>query len=154
VSERESTSESAGQTADEDEPLTRGAEADVPEARSERLEQINDEDAYDLATERSDPDARAPSGEEGAAPLLPGDEAERFEQRWDDIQAKFVDEPRESVEQADMLVADLMQRISAGFSSTRSDLEGQWDRGDDVSTEELRVALTRYRSFFNRLLSA
>ncbi len=87
-------------------------------------------------------------------PLLPGTESERFTGRWQEIQSSFVDQPRESVEQADALVADLMQRLAAGFSEERSRLEGQWDRGDDVSTEDLRVALTRYRSFFGRLLSA
>jgi hypothetical protein len=85
---------------------------------------------------------------------LPGNETERFTGRWQEIQASFVDEPRTSVEQADALVADLMQRLAAGFSDERQRLEGQWDRGDDVSTEDLRVALTRYRSFFDRLLAA
>jgi hypothetical protein len=66
----------------------------------------------------------------------------------------FVDEPRRAVEQADALVADLMQRLASVFSDERKSLEGQWDRGDDVSTEDLRVALQRYRSFFDRLLSA
>jgi hypothetical protein len=87
-------------------------------------------------------------------PLLPADQSERFTARWQEIQASFVDQPRESVEQADALVADLMQRLAASFSNERQALEAQWDRGDDVSTEDLRVALTRYRSFFDRLLSA
>lgn len=87
-------------------------------------------------------------------PLLPDDQGERFTTRWHEIQASFVDEPRDSVAQADALVADLMQRLAATFSNERERLEGQWDRGDDVSTEELRVSLTRYRSFFDRLLSA
>ena len=91
---------------------------------------------------------------EAAAPLLPEDQGERFRARWEEIQTGFVDRPRESVEQADALVADLMQRLAAGFSNERSRLERQWDGGDDVSTEDLRVALTRYRSFFQRLLSA
>jgi hypothetical protein len=87
-------------------------------------------------------------------PLLPDDESEGFTNRWRDIQTGFVDEPRNSVAQADALVAELMQRLAAGFSEERQRLEAQWDRGDDVSTEDLRVALTRYRSFFDRLLSA
>ena len=85
--------------------------------------------------------------------LLPADQAEQFANSWEKIQASFVDQPRESVEQADKLVADLMQRLAAEFSEVRERLERQWDRGDDVSTEDLRVALTRYRSYFNRLLS-
>ena len=87
-------------------------------------------------------------------PLLPEDQTDRLAARWQEIQGSFVDQPRDSVEQADALVADLMQRLAAGFSEERERLERQWDQGDDVSTEDLRVALTHYRSFFDRLLSA
>lgn len=76
-----------------------------------------------------------------------------FRDRWREIQTGFVDEPRHAVEQADGLVAELMQRLAQSFSEQRSNLEHQWDASDKVSTEELRVALTRYRSFFERLLS-
>jgi hypothetical protein len=93
-----------------------------------------------------------PEDEQG--PLLPEDQSDRFVTRWREIQTGFVDEPRESVAQADALVADLMQRLAASFSDAREGLEAQWDRGNDVSTEELRVALRRYRAFFDRLLSA
>jgi hypothetical protein len=89
-----------------------------------------------------------------SAELLPADMSSRFREKWDEIQTGFVDEPRRSVEHADQLVADLMQRLASSFSDERGRLENQWDRGDDVSTEVLRVALTRYRSFFERLLSA
>ena len=74
--------------------------------------------------------------------------------RWSVVQASFVDAPRRSVEQADQLVAAVMQRISDGFATERSTLERQWDRGDSISTEDLRVALQRYRVFFGRLLNA
>ena len=87
-------------------------------------------------------------------PLLDEPETESFTTRWREIQVDFVDRPRESVEQADALVAELMQRLAASFADERGRLEQQWDGGDDVSTEDLRVALTRYRSFFDRLLSA
>lgn len=87
-------------------------------------------------------------------PLLPGEHTARFTTRWQEIQSSFVDEPRDAVAEADALVADLMQRLAASFSNERERLEAQWGRGDDVSTEDLRVALTRYRSFFDRLLSA
>lgn len=87
-------------------------------------------------------------------PLFASDQSERFTSRWQEVQTSFVDQPREAVAQADALVADLMQRLAASFSQERERLEAQWDRGDDVSTEELRVALTRYRSFFDRLLTA
>jgi hypothetical protein len=86
-------------------------------------------------------------------PLLVSDETHTFRSRWDSIQTGFVDEPRHSVEQADGLVAEVMQRLAETFADERSKLEGQWSRGDNVSTEDLRLALQRYRSFFDRLLS-
>jgi hypothetical protein len=89
-----------------------------------------------------------------AEPLFPKEKTDAFQGRWVDIQARFVDEPRQSVQDADSLVAELMQQLADGFSRVRSDLEGQWDRGDAVSTEDLRVALQRYRAFFERLLAA
>jgi hypothetical protein len=94
-----------------------------------------------------------PSGEPQQTPLFDPSEAETLRGRWGDIQAGFVDEPRRSVEQADSLVAEVMQRLAQAFAQERSMLEQQWDRGDDVNTEDLRQALRRYRSFFHRLLS-
>jgi hypothetical protein len=85
--------------------------------------------------------------------LFPGNESQTFQSRWSDIQTSFVDEPRRSVEQADSLVAEVMQRLAAVFADERSRLEQQWDRGEDTDTEALRQALRRYRSFFDRLLS-
>ena len=85
--------------------------------------------------------------------LLATDEMDAFRAHWDSIQTGFVDEPRRSVEQADTLVAEVMKRLAETFANERANLEGQWSRGDDVSTEDLRVALQRYRSFFDRLLS-
>ena len=93
------------------------------------------------------------SAAERNAALFPGTEAETFHSRWSDIQASFVDEPRRAVEQADGLVAEVMQRLAQVFADERSRLEGQWDRGEDTDTEALRQALRRYRSFFDRLLS-
>ena len=86
-------------------------------------------------------------------PLLVSDETHTFRSRWDAIQTGFVDEPRHAVEQADGLVAEVMKRLAETFADERSKLEGQWSRGDNVSTEDLRLALQRYRSFFDRLLS-
>jgi hypothetical protein len=86
--------------------------------------------------------------------LLPRDENERFHSRWETIQTGFVDEPRQTVEQADELVAEVMKRLAEGFADERTRLEQQWGRGEDVSTEDLRIALQRYRAFFQRLLSA
>ena len=89
-----------------------------------------------------------------AGSLLPEGEESDFQRRWEEIQTRFVDDPRQAVEDADALVAGVMQRIAEGFAQARDGLEGQWSRGEDVGTEELRVALQRYRAFFRRLLSA
>jgi hypothetical protein len=86
-------------------------------------------------------------------PLFSTEEAKDFRARWDAIQVNFVDEPRQVVEQADSLVAVAMKRLAEMFAAERARLEGQWDRGDNVSTEDLRLALQRYRSFFGRILS-
>lgn len=91
--------------------------------------------------------------ETDATPLFPEDELDGLRTRWKEVQNSFVDEPRSAVEQADKLVASAMKRLAEVFASERSQLEHQWDRGDSVSTEDLRVALQRYRSFFHRLLS-
>jgi hypothetical protein len=87
-------------------------------------------------------------------PLLGDDATSDVGSRWERIQGSFVDEPRRAVEEADALVAELMQQLADSFAKERERLEGQWDRGDEVSTEDLRIALQRYRSFFDRLLSA
>ena len=86
-------------------------------------------------------------------PLLASDVVGQLRNQWTDIQAGFVDEPRRAVERADGLVADAIKRLAETFANERAQLEGQWDRGSDVSTEDLRQALQRYRSFFSRLLS-
>jgi hypothetical protein len=88
-----------------------------------------------------------------AAPLFSPDEAQGLRTRWDAVQTAFVDEPRRAVEQADELVAQVMKRLAEIFAAERTNLESQWGQGDNVSTEDLRVALQRYRSFFDRLLS-
>jgi hypothetical protein len=85
-------------------------------------------------------------------PLFSESEMGEFRAQWIKIQTCFVDEPRGTVKDADTLVAAVMQRLAEGFANERSGLENQWDRGDNVSTEDLRVALQRYRSFFDRLL--
>jgi len=97
--------------------------------------------------------ANPSSAEEPAAPLFGHEEAGGLRAKWDTVQTGFVDEPRKAVEQADSLVAAAMQRLAEIFAQERSTLESQWGRGDDVSTEDLRLALRRYRSFFTRLLS-
>ncbi|HEX4577877.1 MAG TPA: hypothetical protein VH117_11045 [Edaphobacter sp.] len=85
--------------------------------------------------------------------LFPDNELNELRARWDKTQISFVDEPRAAVEQADSLVATVVKRIAEQFAAERAELEHQWDRGDNVSTEDLRQALRRYRSFFDRLLA-
>ncbi len=84
-------------------------------------------------------------------PLL-GAKDQEFRARWQEIQTKFVDDPQDAVREADALVAECMQTLAATFAQHKQELEGQWQEGRDVATEDLRVALQRYRSFFNRLL--
>lgn len=79
--------------------------------------------------------------------------AEEFRQRWAEIQTSFVDEPREAVEEADSLVGEVTDRLTEMFTSSRDDLERQWSAGEEASTEDLRQALQRYRTFFDRLLA-
>lgn len=84
--------------------------------------------------------------------LLDHDESEHFRTRWNEVQGKFVDEPRSAVQQADALVSDVIQKITEMFTNEHGALEEQWKEGKDVSTEDLRKALQHYRSFFNRLV--
>jgi hypothetical protein len=86
-------------------------------------------------------------------PLLSRDVTDTLQADWQSVQASFVDEPRQAVQRADELVAFAIKQIAETFARERSTLEAQWDRDGDVSTEDLRVALTKYRSFFHRLLS-
>jgi len=85
--------------------------------------------------------------------LFSEQEAAALRKQWSEVQGGFVDEPRRAVEQADSLVADVMTKLTQGFAKERTTLEQHWDRGNNVTTEDLRVALQRYRSFFDRLLS-
>jgi hypothetical protein len=86
-------------------------------------------------------------------PLFAHEETEQFRARWQSVQTSFVDEPRKAVKEADELVASAIKRLAEIFASERDKLEHEWDRNDNVSTEDLRVAMRRYRSFFDRLLS-
>jgi len=86
-------------------------------------------------------------------PLLPQRQVEELRARWNTIQASFVDEPRKSVQDADELVGSAIKQLEEVFFAQRAGLEKQWSRGDEVSTENLRVALRHYRGFFDRLVS-
>lgn len=99
------------------------------------------------------PEAATPTDDEPPQ-LLTTDEEGDFRARWQEIQNRFVDDPREAVHAADTLVADLMQTLASTFSQHKQGLETQWNRGEEANTEDLRMALRKYRSFFNRLLSS
>lgn len=110
------------------------------------------EEFHEESEEEIERDGRT-LGPEEPLPLFEEQKAAGFQSRWRDIQTRFVDDPRDSVEEADELVAEVVRTIAETFAAERDALEDQWNRGDEVSTEDLRIALQRYRSFFNRLLS-
>ncbi len=150
---RATGTESEGQEAEQDNEL-RSADT-VESGRREQAEGAESE-AAPMSGDPSQVGAgeHEPDADRERSPLLPEGEAVEFQARWKALQTSFVDEPRRAVEEGDALVAELMQRLANSFAEERQSLETQWDRGDDVSTEDLRVALQRYRSFFDRLLSA
>ncbi len=154
--------------------LARSAEYEAPPVQektvnrvdAERKQTDRAEALWDETVEHREPPraaagpaaALAPAGHAGEnvhndVQLFEGEETAQFWHRWSDIQAGFVDEPRRAVEAADSLVAETMQRLAQVFAGARQGLEHQWDRGDNVTTEDLRLTLQRYRSFFDRLLS-
>jgi hypothetical protein len=96
---------------------------------------------------------QTPPASEGENSLFPPEESGELRDHWESIQARFVDEPRRAVEEADSLVASAIKRVAESFADERARLEALWDQGDSVSTEDLRVALQKYRSFFTRILS-
>jgi hypothetical protein len=97
--------------------------------------------------------AAAKAAQEPNLPLFTPSDTQDFRSRWERIQSGFVDEPRTAVAKADELVANAIKRLAEVFATERHNMETEWDKTDDVSTEELRIALRRYRSFFERLLS-
>lgn len=98
-------------------------------------------------------DRAQPPVDRGPTPLFADADLTGYRSRWGAIQTGFVDEPRRAVEQADALVSELMTRLTETFTNERRNLEGQWEKADKVSTEDLRIAMQRYRSFFERLLT-
>jgi hypothetical protein len=97
--------------------------------------------------------AVARAREEERVALFVANECTELRARWDSIQVGFVDEPRKAVEEADALVSATIKRLAEIFADERQKLEQQWDRSENISTEDLRIALQRYRSFFARLLA-
>jgi hypothetical protein len=127
------------------------ADADRPMADADRpVEPPVTENAAATSASNEQPAARTDSSDQ----MLFGDhERSEFHTRWTEVQSAFVDDPRDCVQKADALVSDVVDRLTAGFANARSGLEEQWSRGEQVSTEDLRIALQRYRDFFERLLA-
>ncbi|MEU6755597.1 hypothetical protein [Streptomyces sp. NPDC046685] len=135
----ETTDTTAAQTRDEDV----GAEATSTETTAT---------AQETGADQTEADQRTGEAADDSEPLLGAQEAEEYRRAWSDIQGRFVDDPQAAVRSADTLVAEVMQTLAGTFASHKQGLEGQWDRGEQVATEDLRLALQHYRSFFNRLL--
>jgi hypothetical protein len=97
----------------------------------------------------------APEADESSTELMlfADDDLTDLRARWAGVQADFVDDPKDCVQKADVLVSDLVDRLTNGFAHARSRLEEQWARGEQASTEDLRLALMHYRNFFERLLA-
>jgi hypothetical protein len=121
-----------------------------PTERSEPVER-----QVEPRTDQRASENRAPvdTVNEQLEPLFEEESARKFRSRWQVIQGKFVDDPRDSVKQADDLVADIIKSVTMSFADRRIALEKQWNSGEDISTEDMRQALKRYRSFFERLLT-
>jgi hypothetical protein len=118
--------------------------------RIERNEQRAEERSETQIAEQRTP---ANTIEDELEPLFEEEAARKFRSRWLAIQSKFVDDPRDSVKQADELVADIIKDVTMNFADRRIGLEKQWNSGENISTEDMRVTLKRYRSFFERLLT-
>jgi hypothetical protein len=140
---------------DEPRPVDRDRDGDGDAGGAQAASRVDDE-ARDTTTRSGTAGfaERSETAADDSPELLPREQNAEFQTRWEKIQTGFVDEPRQTVEQADELVAEVMKRLAEGFATERERLEGQWGRGEDVSTEDLRVTLQRYRGFFQRLLSA
>jgi hypothetical protein len=154
--EDERTLSTADFVAGSDEPRAR-EQRDLPQLREpqpdheQRMTQVETRSAG--ATSRNSGDASGAAQPEPLAELFAGDVAQAFRSRWDAVQIGFVDDPKQAVKQADELVAQVMKSLAESFSRQRSTIEGDVGGGNEASTENLRVALQRYRSFFQRLLS-
>jgi hypothetical protein len=141
-------------TAGRDErPVDGSSHAVHTEDIAQRFEDARDERPADRSAGRDQTDGEDRAARRGDTTPLVSDE-QRYRKRWETVQTGFVDEPRRAVEQADALVAEVIKELVGSFAEERGRLEAQWGQGNEASTEDLRVALQRYRSFFDRLLVA
>ncbi|MEY4582099.1 MAG: hypothetical protein RL701_6802 [Pseudomonadota bacterium] len=129
---------------------------DTIDVRDERPADETDAREDETGTYARVENTRTPTSDErpelSATPYLSDQTSSQAGERWQRIQGEFVDDPRKSVNEAHELVSELMQRVVDTFAKERNDLEQQWSGGGDVSTENLRVCMQRYRAFFSRLL--
>ncbi len=133
----------------------RDADRVTPAASDEAPPYAGDVAENAVSAERAagTPGSSAPDQGQENEPLLGPEEAEAFQSKWQAVQTAFVDDPQDAVRTADALVAEVMQTLARSFAVRKEGLESQWGRGEEVLTEDLRIAFQRYRSFFNRLLS-
>lgn len=131
-----------------DEPATSVSEA--PRREDETTAAEPEPDSVGETHEAEPSATHEPSADET---LFAGDDLAELRARWAGVQAAFVDDPKDCVQKADVLVSDLVEQLTTGFTQARSRLEEQWSRGEDASTEDLRLALMHYREFFERLLA-
>jgi hypothetical protein len=132
--------------------MTQDERRELSTADLARSAEASERAVVDRSAERVTPSPAEPKPGDRTM-LFPNEQGDRLRTDWTEIQAAFVDAPRDAVQRADTLVANTMKRIAEVFAAERQNLEQQWDRGDDVTTEDLRIALQRYRAFFDRLLS-
>ena len=123
---------------------------DEPPTPAPETPRMNDEAATEAPTAEPPTVEHESSADEV---LFAGDDLAELRARWAGVQAAFVDDPKDCVQKADALVSDLVEQLTSGFAETRSHLEEQWHRGEEASTEDLRLALMHYREFFERLLA-
>ena len=136
------------------EPMPAQASEQVVDPPLETVDATGNVEAPMQRAETSvDPADSTVSADSGGQMLFADGDLSDLRLRWTEVQSAFVDDPRDCVQKADGLVADVVEKVTSGFSGARSHLEEQWGRGEDVSTEDLRLALKRYREFFERLLT-
>jgi hypothetical protein len=128
--------------------------SESPEVAPDAPPDAAPEVASDPSAESELPPAPEPAHEPSTDEMLfAGDDLAELRTRWAGVQAAFVDDPKDCVQKADVLVSDLVEQLTSGFAQARSRLEEQWSRGNEASTEDLRLALMHYREFFERLLA-
>lgn len=118
---------------------------------------IEDADPAVAESTGTAPSGTAPTGTASTDPLrdarlVSEEQRQALHARWSEIQAMFVDEPRQAVNQADSLVSEVVDAVTSGFATRKAGLEQRWGGGGEVATEDLRQALQAYRAFFQRLL--